>query len=300
MSQSTATAKGAAEKKGGSPPKDAPKDAHGGHGGGHGGHRQYPFVAHHFDSPAKQFEAGKLGIWVFLVTEVLFFSGLFCAYAVYRAMHPEIFEYAHYYLDKNLGALNTVVLLGSSFTAAWAVRNAQLKERKKLITNIVLTIACALTFMVVKYYEYSHKFHDGLLWGKNFNPTVLMEETPGFRAKHPERAAKYDREKVAYEAEMKALGDAAKDPANANKLPKKPGEAIPPHTHRFFSIYFFMTGLHGIHVIAGIIVWVWMLLKALRDEFGPLYFGPVDYAALYWHLVDLVWIYLFPLLYLIS
>ena len=114
-------------------------------------HHHDPSLAHHFDSHQQQFDAGKLGIWLFLVTEILFFSGLFCAYATYRAMHPEIFEYAHYFLDSKLGALNTAVLLISSLTAAWAVRCAQLENKKGLVINIVVTIACAFTFMGVKY-----------------------------------------------------------------------------------------------------------------------------------------------------
>ncbi|HEY8947205.1 MAG TPA: hypothetical protein VIM73_23335, partial [Polyangiaceae bacterium] len=114
------------------PPHSDTHDAHG-HGHGHGEH---PFLAHHFDTPQQQFDAGKLGIWLFLLTEVLFFSGLFCAYTIYRAMRPEVFVYAHYFLDTKLGALNTCVLLISSLTAAWSVRNAQLGETKKLVTNI--------------------------------------------------------------------------------------------------------------------------------------------------------------------
>ncbi len=261
-------------------------DAHGdGHDDDHDHYpvNEYPYVAHHFDSPEHQFEAGKFGIWLFLVTEVLFFSGLFCAYAIYRAMRPEVFEYAHYYLDKNLGALNTIVLLVSSFTAAWAVRAARLRQKNLLMLLIVITIGCAFTFMGVKYFEYSHKFHDQLLWGLNFNPAHPAWELPSFQAKHPELYAKI----------QEAL--AAGGPEAAAKVMPQPA-----NTHVFFSIYFFMTGLHGVHVIGGIVVWIWMLIKAAKNQFGPKYFGPIDFAALYWHLVDLVWIYLFPLLYLIS
>lgn len=323
---------------------------------GHGG---YPFLAHHFDSPQQQFDAGKMGIWLFLLTEVLFFSGLFCAYTVYRAMRPEVFVYAHYFLDTNLGALNTCVLLASSLTAAWAVRNAQLGETRKLVINIVITIACALTFMVVKYVEYSHKVHDGLLPGPRFHPTEQVWETASFRSKHPEAAA-YAERLIKRDQDAKAAGGAATPqeppalggarPAPAGPQPSHGGElsagqqpgqqpqaptpqavlpaqleqptreqlepliqagvlgpkavnalvpSRPRNAHVFFGIYFFMTGLHGIHVLAGIGVFVWLLLRARTGIFGPMYFGPIDYAALYWHLVDLVWIYLFPLLYLI-
>jgi len=241
-------------------------------------------------------------------------------------MRPEVWVYAHYFLDTKLGALNTCVLLVSSLTAAWAVRNAQLKEHKKLLTNIILTIACACTFMVVKYFEYSHKAHDGLLWGPNFAPKEQLWETHTFRAAHPE-AAEYA-EKLAKRAEAKKKAPAAAPPTGAapgatpaavreEKPTKEQIEPLlkagvigpkaelqdtpsrPRNAHVFFSVYFFMTGLHGIHVLVGIGIWIWLFFKAKRMVFGPNYFGPIDYAALYWHLVDLIWIYLFPLLYLI-
>jgi len=302
----------------------------------HHGHSEHPFLAHHFDTPQQQFEAGKLGIWLFLLTEVLFFAGLFCAYTVYRAIRPEVFVYAHYFLDTRLGAVNTCVLLLSSLTAAWAVRNAQLRQHKHLMVNIVITIACACTFMVVKYFEYSHKVHDGLLWGPNFAPKEQVWELKTFKDKHPE-AAEYA-EKLAHAAKHaeKAPAGAAAAPAahgaaaapDAHGATDEPSEPLPKPTleqveplvaaglvgekaespigvsrprnaHVFFSIYFFMTGLHGLHVLIGIGIWIWLLFKAKRGVFGPNYFGPIDYAALYWHLVDLIWIYLFPLLYLI-
>jgi len=319
----------------------APPAATDGHGHDHGHeahdpiHAANPHLAHHFDTPLQQFEAGKLGIWLFLLTEVLFFAGLFVAYTIYRAMRPEVFVYAHYFLDTRLGALNTCVLLLSSLTAAWAVRNAQLKEQKKLLLNIVITIACACTFMVVKYFEYSHKAHDGLLWGPNFNPKEQVWETHSFREKHPE-AAEYAEHLVKAAESNQPVGapgamqagaapgavpGAAGHEAAAPKRVEKPTEeqlepliqagvigpkaefrdlpSRPRNAHVFFSVYFFMTGLHGIHVLVGIGIWIWMFTKARRGVFGPNYFGPIDYAALYWHLVDLIWIYLFPLLYLI-
>jgi cytochrome c oxidase subunit 3 len=242
-----------------------------------------------------------------------------------------VFVYAHYFLETKLGALNTCVLLGSSLTAAWAVRNAQLREKKLLIINILITIACACTFMVVKYFEYSHKYHDGLLPGKNFQPTHQIWELKTFRDKHPE-AAEYaeklhERAEEAKKAGAPTTGTAEQAPtagaeAQAALAIEKPtaeqlkplvaAGLVGPRTldpaaaisrprmaHVFFGIYFFMTGLHGFHVLIGIGIWVWMLLKAMKGQFGPTYFGPIDFTALYWHLVDLIWIYLFPLLYLI-
>jgi cytochrome c oxidase subunit 3 len=298
-----------------------PDDAGGGaHGHGHG---EYPFLAHHFDTPEHQFDSGKLGIWLFLTTEILFFGGLFCAYAIYRSLHPEVFEYAHYYLDTTWGAVNTCVLIISSLTAAWAVRNAQLGQQKALVTNIVITILCAFGFMGVKYIEYSHKFHEGTLWAGKFAPQHEAWELESYQAKHGTPAVKpapsaqlSGEQQVQPSAAAPAPGAAPSMPpgldasavgareATAAAIAAKklgPGEfnERPAHVGRFFSIYFCMTGLHGIHVLGGIFVWLWLLARALKGEFGPKYFGPIDYAALYWHLVDLIWIYLFPLLYLI-
>jgi cytochrome c oxidase subunit 3 len=294
----------------------------------HDGHdADHPFLQHHYDTPEQQFDAGKLGIWLFLVTEVLFFAGLFVAYTIYRAQHPSIFFYSHYFLDTNLGAVNTVVLLLSSMTAAWAVRSAQLGRSKTLALNVAITIVCALGFLGIKYVEYSHKIHDGLLWGRNFQPQQELWQVESFQRKHPEAAELAAALARLSPAEAAPATDAPKGDAAAADLGDRaralvasaPREAVAPlvqagllradraeprlerpnNVHVFFGIYFFMTGLHGVHVLAGIIVWAWILRRALAGHFGPRYFGPVDYAALYWHLVDLVWIYLFPLLYLI-
>jgi cytochrome c oxidase subunit 3 len=300
-------------------------------------HARNPMLAHHFDNPKHQFDAGKLGIWIFLITEILFFAGLFCAYAVYRAQHPDVFRWAHYFLDWKLGAINTAILLSSSLTAAWAVRCAQKGQKRGLILNIVLTIAFAFGFLGIKYVEYSHKIHDGLLPGTHFVPREEAWETKAFRSRHPE-AAQLARDLSVWmktasrtgKAETAANGSAAaasgastRDPLPSTieaqlrnpdavkplfeagvignpRLVAVEGLSRPKQAYSFFSIYFFMTGLHGVHVVAGIIVWLWLLRRTLRNQFGPRFFGPVDFGALYWHLVDLVWIYLFPLLYLVS
>jgi len=246
---------------------------------GHGDHHGSRFIQHHFDDAQHQFDSGKLGIWLFLVQEILFFSALFVAYIVYRTQHPEIYEYASQYLNTNLGALNTIVLIGSSFTAAYAVRAAQLQQRTALIACLTITLLCACTFLVVKYFEYSHKIHVGTLYGKKFQPTEAPDGT-----------------KLSPDPVPGAAGDvaAADSPDGAAVV-----EKAPPHTNMFFTLYFAMTGLHGIHVLAGIIVFMWLLIRAIKGHFTPDYYGPVDFAALYWHLVDLIWIFLFPLFYLI-
>ena len=222
-------------------PADVHADAH-----GHAVH--HPRLQHHFDTMQQQKEASTLGMWVFLLTEVLFFGGLFCAYAIYRGLHPEIFVYAHYYLDTFWGAVNTCVLIVSSLTAAWAVRNAQLGEQKKLVTNIIVTIALACCFLVVKYVEYSHKFHEHLIPGPHF----------------------------AFEPQFVRQAQI------------------------FFSLYFMMTGLHALHMIVGMGLMIWMLIWAYNGTLGDGYYSPVEIVGLYWHFVDIVWIFLFPLLYLIG
>jgi cytochrome c oxidase subunit 3 len=280
-----------------------------GHGADHAHGHHDPDVAHHFDDAGHQFEAGKLGIWAFLVTEVLFFSGLFCAYSIWRSNHPEIFLYAQHYLDTKLGATNTVVLLFSSLTAAWAVRCAQLNQKRGLVLCIVLTLACAFGFLGIKYVEYSHKLHDGIGWGSGLGSGHFKELT-AYAPKNPiiteldESGRHYV--KVDYAANiaraqgLPVLPEATKEEHMASITAVRGQYAAEPEGVRnFFSIYYAMTGLHGIHVIGGIIVFAWLLVRALKGRFHAGYFGPIDFAALYWHLVDLIWIYLFPMLYLI-
>src|SRR6056297_195625 len=150
------------------------------HGGDHGSHdHDHPaFLAHHFDTPEQQFDSGKLGMWLFLVTEVLFFSGMFCAYALVRMLRPEVFEGNSQFLNTKLGAINTGVLLFSSLTMAWAVRCAQTEEYKKLTMLLASTLSCAMVFLGVKSIEYSHK------WGMGLNPAGYYTYNPA--NPHPE------------------------------------------------------------------------------------------------------------------
>ncbi len=244
-----------------------------------------PRVAHHFESAEQQFESGKLGMWLFIFQELLFFSGLFAAYAVYRANHPEIFVYAHRFLDVRLGAINTAVLITSSFTAAWAVRAAQLGQRRLLVTLLSATVVLAFVFLGIKSIEYRHKWREGLLWGHLYRPvhTEVID--------HPPRTGEAPAPLRPGDAAIRGLT------AGPPHDPARPDE--PKHVATFFGIYFTMTGLHALHVIIGIGVFFWLIRRALRGDFSPSNFAAVDYAALYWHFVDLVWIYLFPLLYLI-
>jgi heme/copper-type cytochrome/quinol oxidase subunit 3 len=537
-----------------------------GHAGGDDhGHGHSPWIQHHYDDAQHQFDSGKLGIWLFLAQEVLFFSALFVAYILYRHHHPEIYAYAHKYLDVKYGAINTAVLIFSSLTAAWAVRAAQLQQRKLLIACLATTLICALAFLGIKYVEYTHKIHEHLLFGERFDPCigpneqVLLtknNECPGSKGSvvwnfgkqapeigcvpqfaldsQPEKsgmqvectvaeaemtralddkgeplvnpdskmalflkpkdakpvakqcppqnhghpgtgepcwrtayqpavcrpgyffatrctsgpgmeklgaelaalqnaleatrgtkataatmvqvkklgelyvAASCDKaEKYSWSSSFKDPGDCADARTKRNdelkkvrdaeidekcpkltlkgadldncvkaipagslttyelgeckraeqvgivvehhdhevrpatiavtaqcKPPAKPGPAVdvyaekaktlqigtaeigtetsppldphdryagppPEHTNMFFTIYFAMTGLHGIHVLVGVFIFIWLLIRAVKGHFTPEYFGPVDWAALYWHIVDLIWIFLFPLMYLI-
>ena len=267
-----------------------------GSGHGHGS----PFIQHHYDDARHQFETGKLGIWVFLVTEILFFSGLFVAYILYRAQHPEIYQYAHKWLDVKWGAINTAVLIFSSFTAAYAVRAAQLRQQRALVLCLAVTILCALTFLGIKFVEYKGKVDHGTLWGCRFMPTADPDGKP-LKVLNPVKRPD--------DAMWVGKPGTVMDPCPTDKIdpPKQTepaggytGRTPPPNTGMFFSVYFALTGLHGIHVTFGVFVFIWLLWRATKKHFTPEYFGPVDYGALYWHLVDLIWIYLFPLLYLIS
>jgi cytochrome c oxidase subunit 3 len=261
-------------------------------------------LAHHFASHKQQFDAGKLGMWLFLVQEILFFSGLFCAYAIYRSNHPEVFEFADHFLDRKLGAINTAVLIFSSFTMAWAVRATQLKQKHLAMGLLAITFICAGAFLSVKYVEYHHKFKDGLLWGKHYRPTAEALE----HAAHEDAHAGQPEVHLAPEA---GGGPAAGAHPRAHLSQATHGEVHPkgppaelslvkPHNvHIFFGIYFAMTGLHALHIIIGMGVIAWMILRVGRGDFDEGYYAPVEYVGLYWHLVDLVWIYLFPLLYLI-
>ena len=216
-----------------------------------GGSEPHAFMAHHFNTPGQQAGAAKLGMWAFLATEVLMFSGLFLAYFIIRMQYPEMVLGAHEYLNKTAGGINTVVLITSSVTMALAVRSAQVGDTPKIKRYLLFTIAFAGVFMVVMYFEYTAKIEHGMLPGKFYTANEHGYDIPG--------------------------------------LP-----------HIFFAIYFCMTGLHGIHVLVGMGVLTWVYLRAGKGHFGPTYYTPVENVGLYWHLVDLIWIFLFPLLYLVK
>ena len=220
-------------------------------------HSDHPaHLQHHFVSSEQQFDAAKMGMWLFLVTEIMLFSGMFVAYTVYRSWHPEVFVLSSELLNPWLCGLNTIVLLASSFTVALGIHYAQVNNKKGLVINLVLTFLFALTFLVVKYFEYTAKFEHGIFPGAAFDPHGVS---------HGVDYAMYN----------------------------------VPYARQFFSIYFVMTGIHGVHVLVGMGLFTWITIRAIKGEFSSEYYTPVENCGLYWHLVDIIWIFLFPLLYLI-
>jgi cytochrome c oxidase subunit III len=290
------------------------------HGGSEAHEGRPSYVHHHFDTEQQQLDSDKLGMWLFLVTEILLFGGLFCVYATYRAHHPEIFIYAHRYLDKTLGGINTVVLICSSFTMAWAVRAAQLGQRRLLVALLALTLLGGVAFLGIKSVEYEAKWKHGLLWGTHYKPqheehaatatpqpaAAPLAAAPAAAAGNASGVAPPAMQGGNWSVEHTQIPQAAPGPAGlardaSSSQPVEPGHFVeePKNVQIFFGIYFAMTGLHAIHVIIGMVVIGIMLVMALRGRFDHGYYSPVDLTGLYWHLVDLIWIFLFPLLYLI-
>ena len=206
-------------------------------------------LRHHFATPAQQMDAATLGMWTFLITEVLFFGGMFAAYSVYRAMYPDAFASTSRYMDVILGGTNTAVLICSSLTMALAVRAAQLSKQKALIVCLILTMIFGTIFLVIKGFEYHSKWAESLV--------------PGFKFH-------YEDAQYAHHAQI------------------------------LFFLYFCMTGMHALHMVVGLGLLTFLLIQALRKVFHANYFAPVEMIGLYWHFVDVVWIFLFPLLYLIG
>ncbi|HZR26403.1 MAG TPA: cytochrome c oxidase subunit 3 family protein [Vicinamibacterales bacterium] len=207
-----------------------------------------PSLAHHFDNLEQQREAATLGMWAFLVTEILFFGGLFTVYMIYRSMYPQAFAAASHELVIWAGTTNTAVLITSSLTMALAVHAAQTGNRRLLVTLLIVTIALGCVFLGIKAFEYYTEWVEHHVPGLNY----------------------------AFEPEYYR------------------------NAQIFFSLYFVMTGLHALHMIIGIGIMLFMLWWSIRGVITTEYYNPIEIAGLYWHFVDIVWIFLFPLLYLIG
>ena len=403
-------------------------------------HGESPRLAHHFDTMPQQYEAAKLGMWLFLATEVLLFGGLFCAYAVFRGNHPDLFAWGSQFLDVKFGAVNTVVLIVSSLTMATAVTYVQLGHRWPVIVGLGLTFLCGVIFLAIKSVEYEHKIHDHLVWGLKFydaprgleaapeaviaagdpargnqlwnttcrschglagegvtsqgkdirasefigerddgelvayikvgrlitdplnttgilmppkggNPLLkdkdlydivaylrsfMVEAAPDEAAPEGPAPGAGESKPLAAQTETAADEGGAVDaqaapafwipkssipiarsgppglaPAFLDGSPKRSEQdqtrplhrlddpTRPANAHLFFSFYFIMTGLHALHVLAGMGLIAWLLFRTAWGHFSAAYYTPIDLGGLYWHIVDLIWIFLFPLFYLI-
>jgi cytochrome c oxidase subunit 3 len=230
----------------------------------HGHHHHDPDVQHHFESFEQQQEASKLGMWLFLAQEVMFFGGLFASYTIFRFLYPEAWSVGSHQTSIPIGAFNTSVLLLSSFSMALAVYSCQVGNTKNLVRFLILTLLLGMVFVGVKLqWEYLPKWEHGLVPGDfTFNPDPSHLH-----------------------------GNAgewlAADPANVA------------HLQMFFVMYFLMTGMHALHMLIGFGILLVLIFRAWRGVYGPRRFNTIENFGLYWHFVDIVWVFLFPLFYLV-
>lgn len=215
----------------------------------HAEHHDHPHgLAHQFEDMAQQKESVVLGMWSFLITEILFFGGFFATYLIYRSHYPYAFIEGSGHLDILMGGINTAVLIVSSLTMAMAVHESHSGNKNRIMFYLILTGILGLTFLVIKYFEYMAKIEHGLVPGLAWHP-------------HGENS---------------------------------------PQLALFFSLYFGMTGMHALHMVIGIGLLIWLFIKTARGTYTAEYNAPVEIFGLYWHFVDIVWIFLFPLLYLLG
>jgi cytochrome c oxidase subunit 3 len=213
----------------------------------------HPSLQHQFDSLEQQKESSTLGMWLFLVTEIMFFGGLFLAYVVYRHEYSKVFAAASHHLDVTLGGINTAVLICSSLTMALAIWSAQVNRRKLIVVFLVATMVLGAVFLGIKTVEYRDKFHHHLVPGPHYAP-----EDPHLQGVEGQQG------------------------------------------QIFFALYFIMTGLHALHMIIGLGVLAALLRPSWKGRYDASYHNPLECTGLYWHFVDIVWIFLFPLLYLLG
>ncbi|MGQ0628053.1 MAG: cytochrome c oxidase subunit 3 [Phycisphaerales bacterium] len=205
-------------------------------------------AAEHFRDRDHEFDAVKMGVWLFLATEVLLFSGLFVYYALMRLLYPEAFIHGSSLLDWRWGLINTVVLLLSSYTVAAGVRCAQVGDARGLRRNIIFTFIAGVLFLIIKFvFEYYPKYIQGKLPGKFYS-------YPNW---------------------------------------------VSPYEQHWWGLYWGATGVHASHVVVGMGLFIWLYVRSLKGHFGPKHYNAVEGVGLYWHIVDIVWIFLFPMLYLI-
>ena len=234
----------------------------------HDEHHVLPQHRHHFETENQQREAGSFGMWLFLLTEIMFFGGLFFAYLLYRNWYYPAFASASNQLSVPLGAFNTAVLISSGFCMALGVYYAEVRQKTMLVAMLLLTTFFGVVFLGVKGVEYHEKWEKHHIPGSSFDISEFVN--PPIDAK---------------------TGKATEEPLAPDMAQK---------TQVFFFLYFAMTGMHALHMIIGIVILGWLTWRAHRFEFSTGYVAPIENFGLYWHFVDIVWLFLFPLLYLIN
>ena len=257
-------------------------------------HHQTPGLAHHFDTPEQQKEAATIGMWAFLCTEIMLFGGIFMAYIVFRWAYPDIWATAATHLNTPLATLNTVVLLVSSLTVALAVSAVEEGKNRRAVVLLLVTIVLGFGFLGIKFTEYGEKFahsagyQNPIAW---FTGGAALGENeclvPGQAFVFPADEAVAEGGAAATAAEGAAHGEAHAAPGLKS-----------PH-QIFFFLYFVATGLHAIHMVIGITLMSIITFMTARGRFSPAYSTPVEMGGLYWHLIDIVWVFLFPLFYLV-
>ncbi len=227
-----------------------------------GEHAHDPDVAHHFQSWEQQREAHSLGMWLFIAQEVMFFGGLFTAYGAYRFLYSDAFHAASTVMYLGPGIVNTIILLLSSFSMAMAVYYAQVGKYREITLSLISTLVLGMVFLVIKWvFEYAPKIEHGLWPGANFHVDAsYYPQLAAFVGGSPE-----------------ALGE----------------------LQIFFILYYLMTGMHALHMIIGFGILAVMIVMSLQKQFTPRGYAGVENFGLYWHFVDIVWVFLFPLFYLI-
>lgn len=293
-----------------------------GHGDSHGHATHGRELLHHFETARQQKEAATLGMWAFLVTEIMLFGGIFMAYFLYRWAFPDVWADSATHLNTPLGTVNTVVLLVSSLTVALAVNAAEEGRRNRLLVMLGATLVLGFGFLGIKAYEYSEKFAHcngyatPLAWATG--GAALGEKeclVPGLAFVYPEHGAEHGGEAAHGGEGSHSSGEVVVDAAQGSEAAPNTAGAVKviPSTHSqgivvnaprtphqlFYFLYFVATGLHAVHMLVGITVVSVLAFMSWRGVFTPAYFTPVEIGGLYWHLIDIVWVFLFPLFYLV-
>lgn len=249
-----------------------------------------PVLKHHFADLGQQHACERLGMWMFLATEVLFFGGIFGAYTMYRVWYPHDWEAASSHLNRIIATVNTALLITSSLTMTLAIRSARLGDRAGLYRNLLITAALGAGFMVLKGFEYAQDFEEryvpGVMFQKEYDAAVAeVEKLPHGEAEHHQFPGRQH-----WAVEMARQ--------NRGKADTEAGYVSPQRVQLFLCFYYIMTGIHGVHIVVGIGCILWLVLETYRGTIPPENYSTVEVVSLYWHLVDAIWLFLMPLLYL--